>query len=511
MRRGTRSTHPIVRARQATRRRLEGGDDAGFTLIELIIVVTILPIVVGGIAVALLSVFGLQNQTNNRIGDSNDELYSSTTFNKDVQSAEQIETVSTPACGGAQQTQLLGLQWALNSAGTYTTVVSYVTVPVTAPNGKTTTSLVRQICTSGASTTPTQTRAISHDVGSPTLTFNPTGFIAIPAPWQSTHGLYGVTMSITAPGSTYPYTLSGLPSAGSSTGAVSQINQQPNPAGCNLASLGTGTYANVLCFADFSSFTDPSSATGCQQMNLSIADSPDFLQFCVIATPQNTVRPQSIPTYYDPSVNNSEAYLGNNGFYTGIAGQPALSQRPQPNFCTNNCTFTGQNGATTVITFTNIQVTNAVGQPATGWTLVTGDAESTDTNGWLEFQNSSVNWSILPNSPTSLWGNSCYDGSNPGNQGVLQWTGPVPPSTASVGTPNQGPPSAANATTLAIGAAPTYTTSAKGILCESDTQLNKTGALMVAAPEPVNSSAPQNVTVTLKGEGYQSIFLGVLL
>ena len=156
-------------------------------------------------------------------------------------------------------------------------------------------------------------------------------------------------------------------------------------------------------------------------------------------------------------------------------------------------------------------MTNAVGQPATGWTLVTGDAESTDTNGWLEFQNSTVNWSILPNTPSSLWGNSCYDGSNPNNQGVLQWTGPVPPTAASVGTPSNGPPSAANATTLAIGAAPTYATSAKGILCESDTQLNKTGALMVAAPEPSNSSAPQNVTVTLKGEGYQAIFLGVLL
>ena len=62
-----------------------------------------------------------------------------------------------------------------------------------------------------------------------------------------------------------------------------------------------------------------------------------------------------------------------------------------------------------------------------------------------------------------------------------------------------------------IGAAPSYATSAKGILCESDTQLNKTGALMVAAPEPSNSSAPQNVTVTMKGEGYQAIFLGVLL
>lgn len=468
---------------------------------------------VGGIAVALLSVFGLQNQTNNRIGDSNDELYSATAFNKDVQSAEQIETVSTPACGSAGQMQLLGLQWGLDSTGTYTTVVSYVTVPVTAPNGKTTTSLVRQICTSG-STTPTQTRAISHDVGSPTVTFNPSGFIATPASWQSTHGLYGVTLNITAPGSSYTYTLSGLPSAGSSTGAVSHINQQPNPAGCNLASLGSGTYANVLCFADFSSFTDPSSASGCQQMNLSIADSPDFLQFCVIATPQNTVRPQSIPTYYDPSVNNSEAYLGNNGFYTGIAGQPALSQRPQPNFCTSNCTFNPPNGANTVITFSNIEVTNAVGQPIGGWTLVTGDAESTDTNGWLEFQNSTVNWSILPNSPTSLWGNSCYDGHNPNNQGVLQYTGPVPPTggaTGSIPTPSNGPPSAANATALTIGAAPNYTTSAKGILCEEDIQLNKTGSLMVAAPEPANSSAPQNVTVTLQGEGYQAIFLGVLL
>jgi prepilin-type N-terminal cleavage/methylation domain-containing protein len=504
------SWHPVAVARRATRRRLEGHDDAGFTLIELIIVVAILPIVIGGIAVALLSILNLQGQTNNRIGDSNDALISATVFNKDVQSAEQIETSTTPACGAAGQTQLVGLQWALNnSTGAYTTVVSYVTVQVPSQTG-TATSLVRQICTSGASTTPTQTRTVSHDVGSPTLTFTPSGFIPIPSTWQSTHGLYGVAVNIQAPGSNYTYTLSGLPSAATSTGQVSQINQQPNPAGCNLASLGSGTYANVLCFADLSSFTDPSSATGCQQMNLSIADSPDFLQFCVIATPQNTVRPQSIPTYYDPSgFDDSEAYLGNNGLYTGIAGEPALSQRPQ-----TQIGFNGVNGANTVVTFSNIEVTNAVGQPATGWTLVTGDAESTDTNGWLEFQNSSIPWSILPNTSSSLWGNSCYDGSNPNNQGVLQYTGPVPPTggaTGSVPTPSNGPPSAANATTLAIGAAPTYTTSAMGILCESDTQLNKTGALMVAAPEPSGSSAPQNVTVTMQGEGYQAIFLGVLL
>ena len=62
-------------------------DEAGFTLIELVVVVAILPLVIGGITAALLGVFGLQNQTTNRIGDSNDVLTSSSFFNKDVQSA----------------------------------------------------------------------------------------------------------------------------------------------------------------------------------------------------------------------------------------------------------------------------------------------------------------------------------------------------------------------------------------------------------------------------------------
>ena len=67
----------MVSLRRKTRRRigLEGtprrGVD-GFTLIEMVIVVAILPIVVGAITVALLSVFGLQGGVQSRIGDSND-------------------------------------------------------------------------------------------------------------------------------------------------------------------------------------------------------------------------------------------------------------------------------------------------------------------------------------------------------------------------------------------------------------------------------------------------------
>jgi hypothetical protein len=232
-------------------------------------------------------------------------------------------------------------------------------------------------------------------------------------------------------------------------------------------------------------------------MKLSIADSPDLLQFCVSANPGSTVVPHSIPTYYNPgdAGYNSEAYLGNNGFYTGIAGEPSIYQQT--------------NGAYTVVTFTNIEVTNAVGEPATGWTLVTGDAESTDDHEWISFT-TNLTWSLFPNSGSSLYGNSCYDAHDTGDSGLFQWTGPTPPTTTTVGDPGAGPPAAANATTLVTPTGPNYTTGVASILCESDQQLNKTGTLMLASPEPT-TLAPQSVTVTMKGAGYQGLFLGVLL
>ena len=237
----------------------------------------------------------------------------------------------------------------------------------------------------------------------------------------------------------------------------------------------------------------------------------------MIESPTDTAAPQQIPTY-DGAVDggyNSEAYLGNNGFYTGIAGLPALSQRQDTSLNTPTWPngFNGASFALTTVTFSNIQVVNSVGEPATGWTLVTGDAESTDANGWLEFQNSTVPWNILPNSSTSLWGNSCYDSldspppspnntNNPGvpgniaNNGVLSSIGPTPPTAAQVGmngTSNTGQaPSSAYATALPASAyvpnasnpSLSYNTNSNGILCQANVGLNKTGALMVAAPEP---------------------------
>ena len=205
---------------------------------------------------------------------------------------------------------------------------------------------------------------MAHDVGTPTVTLNPTGFsYQTNQGWTSTQGLYGVTLNVTkTPGSGYSYVLSGVPSASSSTGSASQVIQTQDLPGCNLANPGSGTVCQATLLrrllggwrppatqaSYLTAFTHPSAT--CTQMTYSIADSPDLLQFCLSVTPVSgytngqTVAPQAIPTYDDVSQGgNSEPYLGNNGFYQGIQGEPAISQRPQP---TDVCGTSGQPACT---------------------------------------------------------------------------------------------------------------------------------------------------------------------
>jgi hypothetical protein len=166
--------------------------------------------------------------------------------------------------------------------------------------------------------------------------------------------------------------------------------------------------------------------------------------------------------------------------------------------------YTAAGGVVTAY-FTNIQVLDSAGNPATGWTLVTGDAESTDGGEWNVYT-SNLNWSILPNNGASdLWGNACYDTGDANNNGALQYTGTnagsMPATAASV---------AANRAALSINST-TYATGVPSILCEASTSLNKTGTMMLQAQEPPSSTAPQTLTVTMNGAGRQAVFLGVLL
>ena len=266
-----RFAHPVTVARRATRRRVAGEDEAGFTLIELLIVVVILPIVIGGIAAALLSVFGLQDQTQNRIGASDDAQVGSANFNKDVQSAVYLTSAPFSTCAGLRirhprtgnAVQLLGLEWGANTAapGGYDTVVSYVLLPETTPNSN---LLVRQECTYNGSatflTTPSthvdhlprrgkSTLDLLSGPGSPGLCITPSNIQTLSqTAWEPAQGVTNVTLTITelegqSQGSTapdqYTYSLVGLPGESTSTGAASSV-QPTVPPGCSFANVGTG-------------------------------------------------------------------------------------------------------------------------------------------------------------------------------------------------------------------------------------------------------------------------------
>jgi len=93
---------------------VQAGEE-GFTLIELIIVIVILPLVIGGVAAALLAILQNESTTFNRVGDSADAQITSANFSRDVQSAYRMTTGSMASiCQGSlavpPATPLLGLQ-----------------------------------------------------------------------------------------------------------------------------------------------------------------------------------------------------------------------------------------------------------------------------------------------------------------------------------------------------------------------------------------------------------------
>ena len=119
--------HDSRRTRDGRNQRTLGHNEGGFTLIELLVSVVILPLVVGAIAVALVSVFSQQSGVSNRISDSGDAQVVSSNFVNDVQSAAFVTTLGAPQnlvppqsapCGPSPQ--VLGLQY--QSVGTSLTV-----------------------------------------------------------------------------------------------------------------------------------------------------------------------------------------------------------------------------------------------------------------------------------------------------------------------------------------------------------------------------------------------------
>ncbi len=477
------SVHPIVVARASVCQRAGTAgaardDEAGFTLIELIVVVAIMPILVGAMTAALLSILSFTPTITNRLSDSGDAQVLSTYFNRDVQGATLITTdassTSPAPCGTG--TQLLGIQYGNG------TEVSYSLVTQGTPA---TQNLLRNVCqTSGTGSTFTGSTVVSRNVVSQSGSGPPAAVITCSVPtapacggspnasqgWAKVAQIESVTLPLTYASSSYKQTLLAAPSAGINASGGATLTTAPYS--CGFATAGTGTYASTLCFMDFTAWnnwinsdTGTPCAGGGLQVTDGIAGTPFTMSFC-LSTSGGPIVAAAIPTYTDPPT--SEAFLGNNGFYTGIPGNPALYQN--------------QEGTTSNVTISNIQVLGSNGVPATNWNLVTGDAESTDngesqtwTAGWNAGSSIPANqqvFTLIDNSPTSAIGNAC---ANP---------------TAGTGlTPGNG--------LSGIGT--------NSVECQASVSSDKTGTVMISAP------APTSLTVNLVGTGLEAMFMGILL
>lgn len=150
----------------------------GFTLVEMLMVIIILPLIIGAVTVVMITSLKATDThdkqgTSQRLAESHDAQLTSAYFVRDVQSSANLEaTNSTPLCTVASQTaapgqtavkELLGLEW--NSGST---IVSYVWTKIGSSG-----AVVRNFCSGSAVASSTST--ISHNVSSvnrATLTCN---------------------------------------------------------------------------------------------------------------------------------------------------------------------------------------------------------------------------------------------------------------------------------------------------------------------------------------------------
>lgn len=219
--------------------------DDGFTLVELLIVVTILPLLVGALSVMLVSVLSMQTGTGNRLAASSDAQVVTATFVKDVANSTELTTSASAVPTCAAGTRLLGLQFSNGD------VVSYLVVA----NGATS-SLVREVCEAGT-TSPYSTTTISFDVtaslAQPTLACSATSTSCAIASseWVSSAGVTSVKFPILEPTSNFNFTISATPSlwnaasGGAAAGGVPMYPFTTFNTGCSVLTLTMNGNAKV--------------------------------------------------------------------------------------------------------------------------------------------------------------------------------------------------------------------------------------------------------------------------
>ena len=466
--------------------------DDGFTLVELLITVVVIPIVVGALGLGLLTTFSLQNQVALRLGNAGDTQATTAILNRDVTSAQYVTTLaasqSPTPCGTG--TQVLGLEW---DAGN--TVVSYNYQSNGSTNG--TVNLARDICIGGVQT---QENVIAYQViqasSGPTVTCNSIAVTCSPATgWIAATTVQQVAFMISEPspkgGANYSFTIDAAPEQGSST-ASSLLGLPSSGSSCNFALPGTGTYASTLCFINFSILNVSANYLAAETtsgLNVTEAIPGGYTMTFNLKISGSTVVGSPFPTY-------SAAFLGNDiggtPFYTGV-GCP--NSTPTTNSSTGlgtqSCTDpaiyqpSSSSGGLTTVTLSNIAVTTPQGTGATGYEVIAADAETTDPGEYITFT-SNLPFSEIPDSSSSALGDACD----------LQSSGGQP----SAGGTDISPSTFPGKSSTTVTCSSTWQTPANQ---------PRTGTLLLGLSPSTNGTT--TVSAKFQGAGLEGVSFGLLL
>jgi prepilin-type N-terminal cleavage/methylation domain-containing protein len=481
----------------------------GFTLVELLIVTTVLPLIIGALSVGLISVFSLQSGVSSRLSNTTDAQVVAADFQTDVQGTSEITTTSsnTTQCTSASVTgtQLLGLWSNVNNTNNQI-LISYVSV--TTGTGPTATySLKRLLCVgtanenSGTVTTLSSNLPASQPAPTVTCVANVPNLCSntmASQQWVSSQNVAQVSMTIAEPSKVagqntgaYTYTVVASPAASSSTSnSGSPVNTQATT-NCYKADPGSGPLANNLCFVDFTPLLNPAymavaeTPGTCLEMSASLGPNYNYdkLFFCISITEPNGSNPTTGATPTDPEPwpvpTYSGAFFGNlvtvsghsYAFYTGIPGNPAIYERLKGNYAD-----------LTNITFSDIKVVTGSNALATNWSIISADAESTDQSGSVAGEYEGLTWTT--DTPLSIVPNGIP---------VLDGTNQVYPS---------GNACLSDQTVSGlVNTAPNSITCNSVMGSELETGSQKTGAAMVEATMPTTMA----VNLVSGGAGYQGL------
>jgi len=494
----------------STRSRATRHAESGFTLVELLVVVVILPVVVGALSLGLISVFSLQSGVTNRLSDSGDAQALSVNFVRDTQSAVQVTTDPTASqCGSG--TQLLGLEWGSGPVVSYTEVLQ----------NDSTWTLDRNYCTSPSTlASPTSTTTIAFDVltpvscpltSPPTCQVPPTAYaggltLVTSAGWTAVQGMTRIHFPIYEPKSKFTYSLDALPAAASSSPDTGLGAPSAGPS-CGFALPGTGTYASTLCFVGFTTSRITSAegsgkcASGVRGVDTAVAVPGGYtMSFCLTISLGNSN--DSVIAKYFPTWEGT--FLGNdiNGtpFYSGVGcpyNNPTTTvvngvTEGTPS-CINPAIYEQTSGAVDTVTFSNIIVTDPEGSDATGYAVVVADAETTDPG-------ESTTWtSSLPASSPFIFSQVPDTSSSPEGDACNE--------TTQTGTSGQGVTNGAGLTGVGTNI----------VQCTSTWQAAlaypRTGTVLLdVTPSSANAiTAPVTISAKMQGSGLEGAAIGLLL